>query len=114
MCKHSSNTNLLYLVWDRPEGNFNNIISSLFKLRAKDQVNIFLYSYSSNNPISLSQDIINLVINFLNFIVINSTSARALDIFFRIFVLSDSVKFNFCKFSVAYITGCLIYRLVFI
>ena len=45
--------------------NLNKINSSFFKLSAKDQVNILLYSHSSDNPIYLSQDIIKLVINFL-------------------------------------------------
>ena len=39
--------------------------SSFFKLSAKGQVNILLYSYSSKKPISLNEDIIKLVINFL-------------------------------------------------
>ena len=43
----------------------NKINSSFFKLSAKDQVNILLYGYSSEKPISLSGDIIKLVINFL-------------------------------------------------
>ena len=41
------------------------INSSFFKLSAKDQVNILLYGYSSKKRISLSGDIIKLVINFL-------------------------------------------------
>ena len=45
--------------------NLNKINSSFFKLSAKDQVSNLLYGYSSNNPISLSEDIIKLVINFL-------------------------------------------------
>ena len=45
--------------------NLNKINSSFFKLSAKDQVNILLYRYSSNNPVSLNEDIIKLVINFL-------------------------------------------------
>ena len=36
-----------------------------FRLSAKDQVNILLYCHSSSNPISLSQDIVKVVINFL-------------------------------------------------
>ena len=43
----------------------NKINSSFFKLSAKDQVNILLYGYSSKKPISLNEDIIKLVINFL-------------------------------------------------
>ena len=45
--------------------NLNRINSSFFKLVAKDQVNISLYGYSLNNPISLNEDIIKLVIDFL-------------------------------------------------
>ena len=45
--------------------NFNKINSSFFKLSAKDQVNILLFGYLSSSPISLSQDIIKVVINFL-------------------------------------------------
>ena len=45
--------------------NLNKINSSFFKLSTKDQVNILLYGYSSNNPISSNEDIIKLVINFL-------------------------------------------------
>ena len=43
----------------------NKINSSFLKLSAKDQVNILLYAYSSEKPISLSGDIIELVIDFL-------------------------------------------------
>ena len=43
----------------------NRINSSVFKLSAKDQVNILLYGYLSKNPIPLNEDIIKLVINFL-------------------------------------------------
>ena len=43
----------------------NKINFSFFKLSAKDQVNILSYSYSSEKLISLSGDIIKLVINFL-------------------------------------------------
>ena len=43
----------------------NKTKSSFFKLSAKDQVNSFLYGYSSNNVISLRQDIVKPVINFL-------------------------------------------------
>ena len=43
----------------------NKINSSFFKLSAKDQVNILLYSYSPKKSISLNEDIIKLVINFL-------------------------------------------------
>ena len=39
--------------------DLNKINSSFCKLSAKDQVNISLYGYSSNNPISLNEDIIN-------------------------------------------------------
>ena len=45
--------------------NLNEISSSFFNLSAKDQVNILLYGYSSNNPISLNEEIIKLVIDFL-------------------------------------------------
>ena len=45
--------------------NLKKINSSFFKLSAKDHVDILLYGYSSNNPISLNEDIIKLVINFL-------------------------------------------------
>ena len=45
--------------------NCNKINPSFLKLGAKDQVNISLYGYSPNNSISLSQDLINLVIDFL-------------------------------------------------
>ena len=45
--------------------NLNNINFSFFKLSAKDLVNTLLYGYSSNNPISLNEDIIKKVINFL-------------------------------------------------
>ena len=82
--------------------NINNINSSFFKLSA-----------SSNNPIFLSEDIIKLVINFL---VKSGRFDRPLIRFnqwmcfryisFHLFVLSNSVKYNSCKFSVAYITGC--------
>ena len=40
-----------------------NVTSYLDKLSAKDQVSILSHGYSSNNLISLSQDIIKLVIN---------------------------------------------------
>ena len=43
----------------------NKINSSFFKLSAKDQLNILLYGYSSKRPISLNEDIIKLLINFL-------------------------------------------------
>ena len=43
----------------------NKINSSFFKLSAKDQINILLYGYSSKKSISLNEDIIKLVINFL-------------------------------------------------
>ena len=45
--------------------NLNEISSSFFNLSAKDQVNILLYGYSSSNPISLNEEIIKLVIDFL-------------------------------------------------
>ena len=45
--------------------NLNRINSSFYKLSAKDHVNILLYGYLSNNPISLNKDTIKLVINFL-------------------------------------------------
>ena len=41
----------------------NKINSSFFKLSAKDQVSILLYGYSLEKPISLSGDIIKLVID---------------------------------------------------
>ena len=43
----------------------NKINLSFFNLSAKDQANILLYGYSSKKPISLNEDIIKLVINFL-------------------------------------------------
>ena len=45
--------------------DLNKINSSFSKLSAKDQVNFLSYGCSSNNPISLSEDIIKVVINFL-------------------------------------------------
>ena len=84
--------------------------SSFFKLSAKDQVNIF-YMIIHQTTNFLSHDIIKLVINFL----INSCffdrplirfNQRVLYIFFHLFILSNSVKFNLCKFSVAYIASC--------
>ena len=45
--------------------NLNKINSSFFKVSAKDQVIILVYGYSSNSPISLNEDLIKLVINFL-------------------------------------------------
>ena len=45
--------------------NLNKVNSSFFKLTAKHQVNILSYGYSSNYPISLNEDIIKLVFNFL-------------------------------------------------
>ena len=45
--------------------NLDKVNPSFFNLSAKDQDNILLSSYSSNNSISLSQGIIKLVINFL-------------------------------------------------
>ena len=43
----------------------NKTKSSFFKLSANNQVNSLLYGYSSNNLISLRQDIVKPVINFL-------------------------------------------------
>ena len=44
----------------------NKINSSFLKFSAKDQVNILLYGYSSKKKtVSLNEDIIKLVINFL-------------------------------------------------
>ena len=83
----------------------NKINSSFFKFCAKDQVNILLYGYSSEKPISLSGDIIKLVINFL---IESGRFDRPLIIYIYIyiytyiylylFVLSNSVNCDFCKF----------------
>ena len=57
--------------------NRNKINSSSFKLKAKEQVNILLYGYSLNNPISLIYIYIYI---------------------FHLSVLSDSVNCNLCNF----------------
>ena len=65
---------------------------------------------SSNNSISLSQDIIKLIINFL---IKSGCVARPLIIsnqwinyIFYLFVFSNIVKCNLCKFSAANIARC--------
>ena len=63
------NTSLCVAVFILLKDKLNKINSSFFKLSVKDQVNILLYGYSpkktTKKTISLNEDIIKLVKNFL-------------------------------------------------
>ena len=91
--------------------NLNKINSSFSKLSAKDQVNILLCGYSSDNLISLNKEIIKPI----NFLIKSGRFDQRLIRFnqwmcfiymFFIFLFCQIVLIVIYLFSVAYIAGC--------